>query len=126
MEAGGVYRKPPGYKVVEALGTPVALVDPAFESIVSEVTQEEPRVTTLALLKKVTLTPSTLMGHAYVASTTDPKTGKLYFQGDLGDFANHCIRFTLKYGFRVQIAITSDLRTIAHEDNVIRIQYNQK
>ena len=109
---GKIQQTTSGYRIIEAVESPASLVDPVFESAVSEATQEEPRVTTLALLKKVAFTPSTLMGHAYLTSTVDPKSGKLYFVGDIGDFVNHCIRFTLKYGFGVQVAITSGLKTI--------------
>ena len=66
---GKIQQTSTGYKIIEAAETPVSSVDSILESAVSEVTQEELKVTTLALLRKVSFIPSTLMGHAYVTST---------------------------------------------------------
>jgi hypothetical protein len=117
---GRIQQSSAGHKVIEAAEMPLSSVDTILESAVNEVTREELKVTTLAILKKVALTPSTLMGHAYLTSTTDPKSGKVYFVGDVGDFINHCIKFTLKYGFGVEVAIMSGLKTmgdVAQERN---------
>ena len=74
-------------------------------------TQLELKVTTFALLKKVAFTPSTLLGYSYLTSVESGE-GKPYFVGDVGDFVNYCIKYTLKYGFGVEAAITSGGATL--------------
>ena len=44
------------------------------------------------------MSPSTVMGFAYLQAMTSPK-GKPYITGDIGDFLNYCVKFTLKSGF---------------------------
>jgi hypothetical protein len=63
-------------------------------------------------MKKVAFAPSIVMGYAFVTEKKN-KDGEPYFRGDIGDFVNDCVRFTLKFGFGVEFAITSGGRTLA-------------
>ena len=51
------------------------------------------------------------MGHSYLQAMTGPE-GKPYVVGDIGDFVNYCVRFTLKFGFGLEFAIISGKPTI--------------
>ena len=86
-------------------------LDNELEQAVNEVTTQELKVNTLAIMKKVAMSPTTVMGHAYLQSMKTPE-GVPYFVGDIGDFVNYCVRYTLKFGFGVQLAIMTGMPTM--------------
>lgn len=86
--------------------------DEELEHAVNEITRQELNVNTLAFVKKVALTPSLVMGHAYLSSKKDER-GVPLFIGDVGDFINYCVRYTLKFGFGVEFAIASGRPTLS-------------
>jgi hypothetical protein len=83
-----------------------------FEAAVNEITRQELKVNTLAIMKKVAFTPSTVMSYAFLSEKTDEE-GNSYFEGDIGDFCNYCVKFTLKFGFGVEFAIVTGKPTIS-------------
>ena len=85
--------------------------DDEFERAVNEITTQELKVTTLAILKKVAMAPTAVMGFSYLQAATGAD-GKPLFVGDIGDFLNWCVRFTLKFGFGLEFAILSGKPTI--------------
>ena len=62
-------------------------------------------------MKKIAMSPSTVMGFAYLQAMTSPK-GKPYIVGDIGDFINWCVKFALKFGLGLEFAIISGKPTI--------------
>ena len=81
-----------------------------FKRAVNEIATQELKVTTLAILKKVAMTPTMVIGFSYLQSATGPE-GKPLFVGDIGDSLNWCVKFTLKFG--LEFAILSGKPTIA-------------
>ena len=84
--------------------------DDEFEKAVNEVTTQELKVNTLAIMKKIAMTPPTVMGHAYLLSSKGAD-GRPLFEGDIGDFLNWCVKF-VKFGFNLEFAILSGKPTI--------------
>jgi hypothetical protein len=108
-----VQKQDGGYIVVQVQETPPTIeADDDFESAVNTVTREELKIVTLAMLKKVAFSPSTVMGYAYIQSMKTEE-GVPYFVGDIGDFANYCIKFTLKFGFGAEFAIVTGKPTLS-------------
>ena len=56
------------------------------------------KVNTLVIMKKVAMAPTAVIGFSYLQAETGPD-GKPLFVGDIGDFLNYCVKFTLKSGF---------------------------
>ncbi len=83
-----------------------------FKRAVNEIATQGLKVTTLALMKKVAMAPTAVIGFSYLQSATGPD-GKPLFVGDIGDFLNWCVKFTLKFGFGLEFAILSGKPTIA-------------
>jgi hypothetical protein len=103
---GRVKQTQGGGYVIQPTEAPVIEADEELEHAVNEMTRQELNVNTLAFVKKVALTPSLVMGHAYLSSKKDER-GVPLFIGDVGDFINYCVRYTLKFGFGVEFAIAS-------------------
>jgi ubiquinone biosynthesis protein Coq4 len=108
-----VQKQDGGYMVAPVQEAPPTIeVDDDFESAVNTVTREELKVTALAIMKKVAMSPSTVMGYAYLQSMKTDE-GVPYFEGDIGDFFNYCVKFTLKFGFGAELAIVTGKPTLS-------------
>ena len=86
-------------------------LDNELEQAVNEVTTQELKVNTLAIMKKVAMSPTTVMGYAYVQAMKTAE-GAPYFVGDIGDFVNWCVRFALKFGYGVEFAVMAGKPTM--------------
>ncbi len=76
-----------------------------LERAVAEATLEDIQMNTLGLLRRVALNPTVTMGYTYMTTTIDPTSRKYLFVGDLADWINFCVGYTLRYGFGVRFGI---------------------
>ena len=68
---------------------------------ISEAATEQYKLNVMAIAGKVALSPVVFMGHAFAVK-------KDLFEGDIGDWINHCCRITLDniYGYKLMKAKT--------------------
>ena len=90
---------------VKPVAEPDGFSSPDLEQLVSQNTAEDIQMNTLGLMKKVALNPAVTLGYSYVTSTVDPVGKKFLFVGDLADWINYCVGYTLQYGFGVKFGI---------------------
>jgi hypothetical protein len=108
-----VQKRGGGYMVLPVEESPASVeADDEFETAINTVTREELKVTALSIMKKVAMSPSTVMGFAYLQSMKTDE-GAPYFEGDIGDFLNYCVKFTLKYGYGAELAIMTGKPTLS-------------
>lgn len=58
-----------------------------------------------SIARKVALNPTIFTYYSYM-------TGKGDFEGDMGDFLNFCVKFTMKYGYGVEITMSTGGRSL--------------
>jgi hypothetical protein len=79
--------------------------DDFIEKIVNNVLVRELSLQAVGIVRKVALNPTTLLSYEYLKGATEPDTGMPYFVGDLADFLNYCVKFTMKQGLGIEPAI---------------------
>ena len=93
------------FQSIQPMSQPQGASNTALEQAVAEATLEDLQVNTLGLLRRVALNPTVTLGYAYVTSTLDPKSGDLYFKGDLADWINWCVERWLLFAFGVKFGV---------------------
>ena len=71
---------------------------------ISEITTANLDVLMQSIARKTALNPTVYMSFAYLQNKIDPATGEAFFdpKGDMGDFLNFCVKFTMKHGYGVE------------------------
>jgi hypothetical protein len=102
-----------GRVIRNSLGEPVRIdpieqihetLDNWLEDVISRVALKEAEMTTTSLYRKVALKPAVTMGYSWLTQNNNPKYGDQnvkYFTGELSDWINFCVKFTMKYGYGI-------------------------
>ena len=64
-------------------------------SRISEISMKTIDVQMEGLLRKVALNPEVYMSYTFALNKIDPTTGNSFFEGDLADFINQCVKTTM-------------------------------